>query len=199
MKGIVIAWRKAVNLSLDGFWQVAGSWRIPTEELERLKQEVALERLVESAGVELKAHGADQIGRCPFHDDRTPSLVVSPKKNLWHCLGACQTGGTVIAWVMKTQGVSFRHAVEILQDDLPLGTPSSECPSSVLYCDARPRPVYNENPESALDVDATNDPPPFRGPPGRRINSNSSDGTPAQDRIYGPDGRSRRDRPLDPH
>jgi DNA primase catalytic core len=94
--------------------------RIPTEELERLKQEVALERLVEGAGVELKAHGADRIGRCPFHDDKTPSLVVSPNKNLWHCLGACQTGGTVIDWVMKAQGVSFRHAVEILQDNTPL-------------------------------------------------------------------------------
>ncbi len=95
--------------------------RIAAAELERLKEEISVVRLVESAGVELKAHGADRIGRCPFHDDKTPSLVVSPKKNLWHCLGACQTGGTVIDWVMKTQGVSFRHAVEILQDDLPLG------------------------------------------------------------------------------
>jgi hypothetical protein len=79
-----------------------------------------VERLVEGAGIELKLHGADRIGHCPFHDDKTPSLVISPKKNLWHCLGACQTGGTVIDWVMKTQGVSFRHAVEILQDNQPL-------------------------------------------------------------------------------
>lgn len=78
--------------------------RIPAAELERLKESISLVRLVESAGVELKAHGADRIGRCPFHDDKTPSLVVSPKKNLWHCLGACQTGGTVIDWVMKAQG-----------------------------------------------------------------------------------------------
>ena len=82
--------------------------RIPAAELERLKQEIALERLVEASGVELKAHGADRIGHCPFHDDKTPSLVVSPKKNLWHCLGACQTGGTVIDWVMKSQGVEYR-------------------------------------------------------------------------------------------
>jgi DNA primase catalytic core len=95
--------------------------RIPDQELERLKEEISVERLVEGAGIELKAHGADRIGRCPFHDDKTPSLVISPKKNLWHCLGACQTGGTVIDWVMKTQGVSFRHAVEILQDSQPIG------------------------------------------------------------------------------
>lgn len=95
--------------------------RIPAAELERLKEDIALVRLVESTGVELKAHGADRIGRCPFHEDKTPSLVVSPKKNLWHCLGACQTGGTVIDWVMQSQGVSFRHAVEILQEGHPLG------------------------------------------------------------------------------
>lgn len=40
-----------------------------------------------SAGIELASHGADRIGRCPFHEDRTPSLVVSPEKNLWRCLG----------------------------------------------------------------------------------------------------------------
>ena len=94
--------------------------RIADQELKRLKEEISVERLVEGAGIELKAHGADRIGRCPFHDDKTPSLVVSPKKNLWHCLGACQTGGSVIDWVMKAQGVSFRHAVEILQDNQPL-------------------------------------------------------------------------------
>ena len=87
--------------------------RIPDDEIERLKRETSLERLVAAAGIELKQHGADLIGRCPFHDDREPSLIVSPKKNLWHCLGACQTGGSVIDWVMRTRSVSFRHAVEI--------------------------------------------------------------------------------------
>ena len=93
--------------------------RIPESEVERLKSEVSLQRLVEARGIELRRHGAELIGRCPFHDDRTPSLVVSPGKNLWHCLGACQTGGSVIDWVMKAEGVSFRHAVELLRSDMP--------------------------------------------------------------------------------
>ena len=94
--------------------------RIPDEQIERLKAEVSLVRLVEGFGVELKKHGKDWLGRCPFHDDKTPSLVVSPASNLWHCLGACQVGGSVIDWVMKTQGLSFRHAVELLKaDQLP--------------------------------------------------------------------------------
>jgi len=90
--------------------------RIPEHEIERLKSEVSLRRLVEGAGIELKRTGQDYLGRCPFHDDKTPSLVVSESKNLWHCLGACQCGGSVIDWVMKVQGVSFRHAVELLRD-----------------------------------------------------------------------------------
>ena len=91
--------------------------RIPDEVIERLKDEVALARLVETAGITLKRHGADLLGLCPFHDDHEPSLVITPEKNLWHCLGACQAGGSVIDWVMKCEGVSFRHAVELLQND----------------------------------------------------------------------------------
>jgi DNA primase len=93
--------------------------QIPDEVIERLKQEISLERLAESRGVKLTRHGADLLGLCPFHDDHEPSLVISPKKNLWHCLGACQAGGTVIDWVMKSEGVSFRHAVELLRSGVP--------------------------------------------------------------------------------
>src|SRR5882724_11090742 len=100
--------------------------RIPDSVIERLKQSISVERLAEARGVELKRHGADLIGRCPFHDDKTPSLVITPAKNLWHCLGACQAGGTVIDWVMKSEGVSFRHAVELLQNDYqPLAASSA--------------------------------------------------------------------------
>jgi DNA primase catalytic core len=95
--------------------------RIPEHEVERLKREVSVERLAEARGIKLTRHGADLIGKCPFHDDRTPSLVITPKKNLWHCLGACNAGGSPIDWVMRAEGVSFRHAVELLKaDHLPL-------------------------------------------------------------------------------
>ncbi len=89
--------------------------RIQREELERLKREADLVGLVEGSGVKLRRHGADLLGLCPFHEDHEPSLVVSPAKGLWHCLGACQAGGSVIDWVMRREGVSFRHAVEILR------------------------------------------------------------------------------------
>nr|MCU0531962.1 CHC2 zinc finger domain-containing protein [Syntrophales bacterium] len=70
--------------------------RIPDELLRRIREEVPIERLAEAKGIALRRHGADLIGRCPFHDDRQPSLVLSPAKNLWHCLGECQTGGSPI-------------------------------------------------------------------------------------------------------
>ena len=95
--------------------------RIPEDEVERLKREVSVQRLAEARGIKLHRHGADLLGLCPFHDDRNPSLVITPAKNLWHCLGACNEGGTCIDWVMKANGISFRHAVELLREDyLPL-------------------------------------------------------------------------------
>jgi DNA primase len=91
--------------------------RVPEAELERIKREVSIVRLVEARGVKLSGSGDNLMGLCPLpgHDDRSPSLVVSPSKNIWHCLGACQTGGSVIDWVMRAEGVSFRLAVEMLR------------------------------------------------------------------------------------
>jgi DNA primase catalytic core len=95
--------------------------RIPEDEVERLKREVSVQRLAEARGIKLKRLGADLHGLCPFHDDKTPSLIITPSKNLWHCMGACNMGGTCIDWVMRADGISFRHAVELLRaDHLPV-------------------------------------------------------------------------------
>ena len=93
--------------------------RIPEEEIQRLQSGIPIERVVSGFGVELKRVGANLMGLCPFHDDRTPSLVVTPETNLWHCMGKCNEGGGVIEWVMKTKGLNFRHAVELLKIDHP--------------------------------------------------------------------------------
>ncbi len=92
--------------------------RIPEAEIERLKREISLERLVEARGVVLKRKGVDLVGRCPFgtHEDAEPSFVVTPAKNLWHCFG-CQRGGSVVDWMMEIERVSFRHAIELLRED----------------------------------------------------------------------------------
>lgn len=98
--------------------------RIPDTELERLKQAVSLLRLVERQGHAPRKEGKDYVMSCPFHEEQTASLKITPDKNLWHCFG-CGAGGSVIDWVMKTQGVSFRHAVELLRHDTDVVAASS--------------------------------------------------------------------------
>jgi DNA primase catalytic core len=56
---------------------------------------------------------------CPFHDDKTPSLVISSDTNLFNCFG-CGAAGSVIDWVMKTQNLGFRDAADLLRVDFPL-------------------------------------------------------------------------------
>ena len=88
--------------------------RIPGEELERLKKEVSLLRLIESQGHTLIKRGKNHVMRCVFHADATASLTITPEKNLYHCFG-CGAAGSVLDWVMKTQSVSLPHAVQILR------------------------------------------------------------------------------------
>jgi DNA primase len=89
--------------------------RIPDDELERLKREVPLAEVCRRRGIDLKGQGENLVGRCPFHDDHEPSFVITPAKNLWHCFGACNKGGDVIAFIMAFEKVSFRHAVDLLR------------------------------------------------------------------------------------
>jgi DNA primase len=90
--------------------------RIPEEELERIKRETDLVALVRSRGIELKRHGSkDYAGCCPFHGDKDPSFIVSPAKGLFHCMG-CGAAGNAIQFVERIDGLSFRHAFELLAE-----------------------------------------------------------------------------------
>jgi DNA primase len=100
----------------------------PRAEIERIKREVSVQRLAEARGIKLRRSGKELIGLCPFHKDTSPSLNIDPKKNHWHCKGACGEGGDVIQWVMRAQGVSFKHALEILRRDVLPMTATSPGP-----------------------------------------------------------------------
>jgi DNA primase len=95
-------------------------WRIPEADLEQVKRQTDLRALVQSRGIELKKHGTkDFIGRCPFHDDKNnPNFIVSPQKGLWHCM-ACGKAGNAIQFVQQHDGVSFRHAFDLLKQGSP--------------------------------------------------------------------------------
>ncbi len=126
--------------------------RIAAAELDRLKASVSMAELVASDGVALSRSGADLAGLCPFHDDREPSLKVTPGKNLWHCFGYGAGGGPV-DWVMKRRGVSFRHAVELLREIA--GTPGpAETLASSLAAAAPAAPARLASPVSLDEDDA---------------------------------------------
>lgn len=121
--------------------------RIPNEEIERVKREIDLEALIRSKGIELKKHGSkDLAAKCPFHEESTASFIVSPHKNLWHCLG-CGKGGSVIDFIMHHDGISFRHAYERLAHG---GKEILFRANAPLKCSMARR---LENPVAAVDAD----------------------------------------------
>ena len=83
-----------------------------TDDIERIRSGNDIVALI-SEQVELKKSGQNYLARCPFHADRTPSLIVSPAKQLFHCFG-CGVGGDLFEFFMRREGISFPEAAERL-------------------------------------------------------------------------------------
>jgi DNA primase len=67
-----------------------------------------------SSYVPLKKAGRNYKGLCPFHAEKTPSFVVFPDTQTWHCFGACGTGGDVFRFIMQAEGMDFSEALREL-------------------------------------------------------------------------------------
>ncbi len=63
--------------------------------------------------VPVKAIGANFQALCPFHNEKTPSFVISPDKQIWHCFG-CGRGGDVFSFVMEKEGLGFMEVLRLL-------------------------------------------------------------------------------------
>jgi DNA primase len=87
---------------------------ITRESLEALEAAVDMVDLV-GGKTPLRRSGARYVGRCPFHDERTPSFSVDPVKKVYYCFG-CQRGGDHIKFVRETENLDFAAAVETLAD-----------------------------------------------------------------------------------
>jgi hypothetical protein len=66
--------------------------------------------------VELRKSGKEYVGRCPFHEDKTPSFSVNEEKGLFHCHG-CHVGGDVINFIELIEGIGFKEALKRLGID----------------------------------------------------------------------------------
>lgn len=87
-------------------------------DFEQIKKTTDIVRVVESCGVVLKKVGADHVGLCPFHEDKTPSLHVTQGKGLFHC-PACGAAGNVIQFVARKENLTDREAAQKLLGAIP--------------------------------------------------------------------------------
>ena len=113
--------------------------RVDTEQLKRRNP---IAEVARRHGVELRGRGRRLTGRCPFHEDRTPSFCVYPETESFHCFG-CGASGDVIDFVRRAEGLDFREAV------LRLGGASGGTPAPA----ARTRPPGREERVPQLSLD----------------------------------------------
>jgi len=89
--------------------------RYTADSRDRVRDAVDMLALV-SQHTELRRAGpTEYVGRCPFHDERTPSFGVNPVEKVYHCFG-CQASGDVFRFVMETEGLDFTGALQALAD-----------------------------------------------------------------------------------
>lgn len=89
------------------------SFSFSKDAVEQLKNSVDIVDVIGRC-VQLKRSGANYKGLCPFHNEKTPSFVVSPQKQIFTCFGGCGASGDVVSFVMKYYNLDFNEAVEKL-------------------------------------------------------------------------------------
>ncbi len=85
---------------------------IPDDKVQEVRERAAILDVVADY-VNLRKSGANYLGLCPFHGEKTPSFNVNPGRAIFHCFG-CGVGGNVFSFIMKMEGLSFPEAVKFL-------------------------------------------------------------------------------------
>lgn len=85
---------------------------IKMDDKDLIKEKINVVDLI-SEYLPLKKAGINFKAPCPFHNEKTPSFIVSPERQIWHCFG-CQKGGDHFTFLMEKEGMDFKEALEML-------------------------------------------------------------------------------------
>ena len=118
-------------------------------DIEQVKRSNPIEDVVRRYGVELRG-GRRPTGRCPFHEDRTPSFCVYPETGSFHCFG-CGASGDVIDFVRRAEGLGFREAVQRLGGGAPGAGTSGSAPAAPAPPATPPAREAERAPELSLE------------------------------------------------
>ncbi|MBI5694240.1 MAG: DNA primase [Nitrospirae bacterium] len=97
--------------------------KIPDELVDRIRSGNDIVEVV-SEVVALKKTGANYLGLCPFHTEKTPSFTVSPGKQIFHCFG-CGAGGDVVGFLMRHENYTFPEALRRLAEKAGIAIPET--------------------------------------------------------------------------
>lgn len=113
------------------------------EVIQKIKEENDIVDIVSDV-VTLKKTGKNYLGRCPFHNEKTPSFTVSSEKQIYKCFG-CGEAGNVITFVMKTRNMSFPEAVKLLGEKVGIVVEDSDSTSKSSETKDKYKHMYDMN------------------------------------------------------